>query len=108
MRRLLSILALVTLADPGAVFAAEVSATIKTFQYQPKEIVAHPGDTVVVLNEDGIEHSLTADDAGDSGPLFDTGLFKKGEERSFVAPGPGTYAFRCARHASMKGTLKVE
>jgi plastocyanin len=61
-----------------------------------------------VVNQDGIEHSLTADAAGSSGPLFDTGLFGKGEERTITAPAAGTYAFHCERHPSMTGTLTVE
>jgi plastocyanin len=70
--------------------------------------VAHPGDRLVVVNKDGIQHSLTAEATGDSGPLFDTDFIAKGGEGTIIAPAPGTYAFHCKRHASMTGTLKVE
>ena len=39
---------------------------------------------------------------------FDTGSTAPGAEGEFTAPAePGTYAFHCAIHASMTGTLTV-
>ncbi len=106
MRLLLTALLLVAAA--GSAPAADVAVTISTFQFDPKEVVARQGDRIVVSNNDGTNHSFTADAAEGAAPAFDTGLFGKGEEASVVAPAPGAYGFHCARHPSMKGTLKVE
>jgi plastocyanin len=89
-------------------YGADVGITIKTFQFKPNEVSVHPGDRVIVVNQDGIQHSLTADASGPAGPLFDTDFIAKGGEGTFVAPPPGVYPFHCKRHNSMTGTLKVE
>ena len=105
--RMLFAIAIPLVLGAGSALGADVGVTIKTFQFKPKEISAHAGDRIVVANQDGIQHSLTADEGG-AGPLFDTDFIGKGEEGSFDAPPPGTYAFHCKRHNSMTGTLKVE
>jgi len=74
---------------------------IKTFQFTPKEITVKVGDTVRWVNADGIAHSATA-------ASFDTGLFKKGEQREITFSKAGSFAYHCERHKSMKGTVTVE
>ena len=107
MRKLTPIiLALVTFTGP--VKAAETSAEIATFQFMPSEIAVAAGSTVTWTNRDGIEHSVTADAVADGKPAFDSGLFKKGESRSLTFTEPGTFAFHCARHTSMTGTITVK
>jgi plastocyanin len=107
MRKLKSvILALASLAGPAN--AAETTAEIATFQFMPSEISVTSGSTVTWTNRDGIEHSVTADAMTDGKPAFDSGLFRKGESRSLTFSEPGTFAFHCARHSSMTGTITVK
>jgi plastocyanin len=87
--------------------ASAIAADIKGFQYKPKAITVRAGETVTWTNQDGIEHSVTSGTPDAAGMTFDTGLFTKGEARSITFDEPGTYAFFCARHNSMKGTVTV-
>jgi plastocyanin len=103
IRLIATAVALAALNACGAL-AADVGVTINTFQFSPNPIAAAVGDQVLVTNEDGTQHSLTADEGG----LFDTGLLGRGEQGSFAAPAAGTYTFHCQRHPSMQGTLTVQ
>ncbi|GAB4383778.1 cupredoxin domain-containing protein [Albidovulum sp.] len=93
-------------AAPVAARVHEVD--IKLFQFQPSALTIAPGDTVRWINRDGIEHSATAIETGADGkPLFDTGLFGKGESREVTFTAPGSLDYACTRHPSMKGRIVV-
>jgi plastocyanin len=87
-------------AQPGT---ASEGIVIDQFAFAGTMTVA-PGQTVVVNNIDGAQHTLTSSDG-----LFDTGtLDATTGTGSFVAPTePGTYAFFCSIHPSMTGTITV-
>ena len=79
---------------------------IINFDYRPDPKTVAPGVTIKVANGDGIQngirHSLTADNGS-----FDTGIFTTGI-RTITAPSqPGTYGYHCRVHGSMHGTLIV-
>lgn len=65
------------------------------------EIVA--GTTVVWINEDEVQHTVTADDT----TSFDSGGLSRGQRWSIRFDRPGTYAFRCAPHPFMRGRVVV-
>ena len=76
--------------------------TIKSFTFTAPASVA-PGATVTVDNQDGTEHTVTADD----GKAFDDDA--AAGTSSFTAPTkPGSYPFHCTIHPSMHGTLVVK
>jgi len=63
-----------------------------------------PGETITVINNDLVGHTLT----NDSG-LFDTGLISNKNKVTFTAPeNPGEYPFHCTPHPFMKGALTVQ
>lgn len=102
------ILTLAAALIAGPAFADTIDIDIRTFQFGPNEITVKLGDTVRWTNFDGIEHSATSIDRADDGtPVFDTGLFEKGEAREVVMTQAGTFAYFCARHPSMTGQLVV-
>jgi len=101
----LSIVLLGILAMPA--HADEIEARIQLFTYRPSELAVAVGDTIRWHNQDGIEHSVTADKTSGNMPVFATGLFTKGETRTIVLETAGTYAFHCLRHPSMTGTISV-
>ena len=87
-------------AAPEATSTASIS--IAQFAFAGSPTVA-PGTVVAVPNTDGANHTLTASDSS-----FDTGTILGGSQASFIAPSePGTYAFFCAIHPSMTGTITV-
>ena len=76
--------------------------TIEGFQFQVADSVAG-GATVEITNADSAPHTVTADDGG-----FDSGQIDPDGSGSITAPmEPGTYAFHCEVHPSMKGELVV-
>jgi plastocyanin len=74
---------------------AGTAITIKGFAFQPPALGAKVGDTVVVTNADGTEHSLTAVDGS-----FDTGRFASGTKTLTLAKA-GRFEFKCQVHSFM-------
>lgn len=95
-------------AGPTSADTAIHEVEISVFQFQPSAITIAAGDTVRWMNSDGIEHSATASLLGADGtPVFDTGLFEKGENGEVTFAEPGTYDYFCVRHPSMEGQVVV-
>jgi plastocyanin len=88
---------------PGTpVSAAATDATISNFSFWPDPVTIPVGATVKWTNDDGVTHTVTADDGSfDSGP--------KGPHSTFTQTFSqvGTVAYHCAIHTSMHGTVKV-
>ncbi|WP_050787221.1 cupredoxin domain-containing protein [Rhodococcus jostii] len=86
----------------GAGQAGGHEILISDFKYTLPGTFA-PGEEVTVRNNDTAEHTVTAD----TGDLFDVEV-EPGATATFTVPGqPGTFAFHCAYHPNMVGTLEV-
>ena len=80
-----------------------VMITIKDFKYEGPDSVG-PGAKVVVMNEDAVNHTVTAEKKSD----FDVTV-EAGSTATFTAPTtPGTYKYICTFHPNMMGTLVVK
>lgn len=67
------------------------------------DLVVQPGQTIQVVNDDGVPHTLTASDGS-----FDSGVIGGGASGSFATPNAdGTFSFICTIHPSMNGELTV-
>jgi plastocyanin len=86
---------------PSSGGSAGETVTIKDIKFSPSSLTAKVGDTITVKNDDGIEHSFTADDGS-----FDTGKFSSGS-KTVTVDKSGSVAFHCQVHSSMKGTIQV-
>ncbi|WP_170110900.1 cupredoxin domain-containing protein [Antricoccus suffuscus] len=76
---------------------------IKNYKYSGAESVS-PGAKIMVMNEDSVNHTVTAENKSD----FDVTV-KAGESVTFTAPTkPGTYKYTCTFHPNMMGTLVVK
>lgn len=84
-------------AGPGT-----ATITIQDFSFVGSPTVA-VGETVEVVNEDGPNHTWTAEDG-----TFDSGTLSSGDTFSFTFEEAGEYAFFCAIHPGMTGSLTVE
>ena len=102
-------LALLLLAPGGSAFAqADATVDMKNLAFAPLEVHIAPGQTVMWMNSDPLQHTVTADDAS-----FDSGLIDPGGTFSQSFDGPGTYQYYCTPHGSaglhgMSATIIVD
>lgn len=87
----------------GTVFAADHTVTIQGFAFGPDAVTVTVGDTVTWSNQDNVGHTATAGDG-----TFDTGTISAGGTASATFSTAGTFAYACAIHPSMTGTVVVE
>ena len=81
--------------------SARSTITIASFTYSPNPATAKVGDTITITNNDGTDHTVTADDHS-----FDTGGFSSGS-RTITVTHPGTITFHCDIHNFMTGSIQV-
>ena len=119
VRRGFALTALALLSGVGAVFDvthtsaqrehsrhATLKVLIQSYSFKPKTVKVHVGDTVIFTNLDADNHTVTTDKSGTKGlsspTLGHRGVFK------FTAKKSGKYAYHCAFHPFMKGTIVVK
>ncbi len=88
-------------SSTGTNAGAAATITIKnlTFAVPPS---VHAGARVTVRNDDGFQHTVSADDG-----QFGVSVNGNGTA-TFTAPSkPGSYPFHCNIHSTMHGTLTV-
>lgn len=98
------LLALLTIpgicADQSLASASQVE--IKDFSFQPNSLTVPVGTTVMWINGDPTEHTVTSDDG-----KFNSGNILSGGQFKFVFSQPGTYKYHCNIHPSMTATVTV-
>ena len=77
--------------------------SIASFSFQPAALTVSVGTTVTWTNNDSASHTVTADDGS-----FKSGTLGKGETFSQTFATAGTFAYHCAIHSSMTGTITVQ
>jgi plastocyanin len=92
-----------TESDTAASSGAE-AVKIVDFEYIPPSITVPAGTTVSFENEDSAAHTATSKESG----AFDTGTIKGGATGEITLDQPGTFAYFCAFHPFMKGTIVVK
>jgi plastocyanin len=84
------------------------TVVIKNFAFIPASITVHAGQTVLVRNEDGVSHTLTALTTTTPHGTFDTGNINPGASATITAPGVvGKYRYDCTVHPFMIGAITV-
>jgi plastocyanin len=84
--------------------AAAQSVTIADYTYKPETITVPTGTTVEFQNEDSTAHTATSTESGS----FESGSIQPGKSGSITLKKAGTFAYYCAFHPFMKGTIVVE
>jgi len=120
--RILTVLGAVLIIATGAVFVAHASRSseaaaqpagaanavqIKNFLFAPEAITVAVGTKITFTNEDGAPHTATSGTSPSADGVFDTGTLAKGAHKSVTVSKAGTYAYYCAIHPFMKGTVTV-
>jgi plastocyanin len=91
--------------------AAGVTVTISAFNFQPDPLTVAAGTTITFVNEDSIDHTVTAGTREAPQPeLFDGELPERGATFELTLDEPGTYDYFCQRHSGpgMTGTIIAE
>ena len=79
------------------------TVTMDGTAFVPRELTVRSGDTVVWVNKDPFPHTATAK-AG----AFDSRSVDAGKSWSYRTEKKGEFAYLCAFHPTMTGTLRVE
>jgi len=79
-----------------------VAASIADFAFDPMTLSVTKGTTVTWTNSDGAGHTVTADDGS-----FNGATAGGGGTFSHLFTTTGTFAYHCAIHPSMTGTVIV-
>lgn len=83
--------------------AKKPKIVISSFTFTvPKSV--KPGSKILVINKDGVDHTVTSDD----GTSFSVVTPAHSKVKMIAPASTGSYAFHCAIHATMKGTLVVK
>jgi plastocyanin len=85
-----------------ALTGASDSISIQNFKFNPDPLNVKQGAKVTVaILDDGVPHSVTADDGS-----FDTGIFMKSNgPKTITVSKAGTIHYHCQVHSFMKGTI---
>jgi len=92
-------------AEPGPDYTpgATAGVLIENYAYSPAEITITAGTTVTWTNKDSVRHTVTT-----RNPLFDSGLFAKGESFSYTFNQAGDFEYYCIPHPYMTGKVSVK
>ena len=83
--------------------AADIEVKIDNFTFNPQQITVKAGDTVIWINHDDIPHTVTSKTMAFRSKAMDTD-----DKFSVTFATPGSYAYFCALHPHMTGTIVVE
>jgi len=83
--------------------AAE-TVTIADYTYEPADLTVPVGTKVTFTNKDSTPHTATSTQQG----AFDSGSIDTGKSGTITLEKGGSFAYYCAFHPFMKGTITVE
>ena len=75
---------------------------LQPYAFSPATITVAPGTTVVWTNGTNAPHTVTADDGS-----WGSDVLNQGDTYSYTFQTPGVYAYQCAIHSFMHGTVIV-
>jgi plastocyanin len=75
---------------------------IQNIAFNPPNMTVAPGTTVTWVNNDQVNHTVTADNG-----TFNSGILQPGQRFAHTFKKAGTYAYHCNIHSSMRGTVTV-
>jgi plastocyanin len=90
-------------AAPTTAAAANAVVRIANLAFDGKVVRIRTGQRVRWVNDDQLQHTVTADDGS-----FDSGLVEPGRSFDRVFDHPGEYPYHCTPHPFMTGRIVVE
>lgn len=82
--------------------AATTAVEIRGFAFSPAATSIPTGDAVSWTNFDGVGHTVTSDT-----PAFNSGTLGRNSSYTLFFLAPGTFAYHCAIHPTMRGSVTV-
>lgn len=83
--------------------AARIRVLVTEFQFTPRNVQVHVGDTIVWQNNGTMIHTSTA-----NGGLWNSGNLAPEARFGFTFSSAGTFPYHCAIHpVQMQGTVRV-
>ncbi len=79
------------------------SVSIANFAFSSNDITVAKGTTVTWKNNDGVTHTVTADDGS-----FDSGSIPSGSSYTHTFSTTGTFSYHCSIHTTMTGKVTVQ
>jgi amicyanin len=79
------------------------NVSIQNFAFSSPSVTIKKGDTVMWINKDSMAHTVTGDNGGPA-----SGNIGMNQAYSFTFKTAGTFAYHCAIHPYMKGTVIVQ
>lgn len=92
-----------TSVRPGT--AESPTVEIARSRFGTQELRVAPGTTVVFVNTDAFDHTVTARDGAST--VFDSGELGEGDRFEITFDEPGTYPYFCRIHPTMRATVIV-
>lgn len=92
-------------ALPGTSVAAGPVVRIERSRFSAAELTVAPGTTVVFVNDDAFAHTVTSRNG--SPTAFDSGELGQGDTFAMTFEEPGTYAYFCRVHPTMRAVVVV-
>lgn len=89
-------------ADAGGASVGMSEVAIAGFAFAPADVSVPIGTTVTWSNKDSAPHTVTFDEGS-----ADSGRLGQGATFELAFDSAGTFAYHCAIHPSMKGTVTV-
>jgi plastocyanin len=86
----------------ATVTGGAAAVTIANYAYSPQTLTVKVGARVTWTNHDSTAHTATVNQGSS-----DTGTINPGQSKAITFTHPGTYAYHCAFHAFMTGTVRV-
>jgi plastocyanin len=80
-----------------------MTVNMQNIQFDPKTLKAKVGQTIKWVNQDTVDHNVTAD----SGEDFKSKDFGQGGSYSYKLDKAGTIKYECTLHPGMVGTVTV-
>jgi plastocyanin len=87
---------------PGSPVPAAAEVSLAGRAFQPADVTVPAGAAVRWLNDDSEGHTVTAVDGS-----FNSGVLTVGNEFTETFETPGSFAYFCAIHPEMRGTVTV-
>ncbi len=88
---------------PATVSGAGAQVTMKDIAFHPADLTVNRGTTVTWTNDDGVDHTVTANDK-----TFDSSNVSPGQSFSFTFDQSGAFDYHCSIHPGMTGRVTVK